>query len=102
MRLWWVALLWWWVIPSAYFWHVVERTGSFLPYVPSGIWGPPGELWTVAPVIYVIVVAVVTYGLAVAVARRKPRRSVSIATGVFIAIVTITHLLWGGALLSAT
>lgn len=95
-------MLWWWVIPSAYFWQVAERTDSFLPYVPRGIWGLPGELWRVAPVVYVVSVAVATYVVAIVLARRKPRRSVSIVTGVLIAMVTITHLLWGGALLSAT
>jgi hypothetical protein len=96
-----VGLLWWWVIPSAYFWQVASRTDSFLPYVPRGIWGLPGELWRVAPAIYVLIVAAVTYVVVVFVADRRPRRSVSIVAGVFIAIVTITHLLWGGVLLSA-
>lgn len=95
-------MLWWWVIPSAYFWHLAKRTNSFLPYVPTGIWGLPGGLWRIAPVIYVVAVAVATYVVAIVLANRKPRRSVSIVTGVLIAIITITHVLWGGALLSAT
>ena len=96
-----MGLLWWWVIPSAYLWHVAQRTDSLLPYVPQAVWGIPGELWRIAPPIYVLVVGGATYVVAAYRARQRPRRGVSIAVRVFIVLVTITHLLWGGALLAA-
>jgi hypothetical protein len=83
-------------------WNVAQRTESLLPYVPQAVWGIPGELWRAAPPVYVLAVAGATYLLAVVLAGWKPKRSVSIAVGVFTGIVTITHLLWGGALLAAT
>ena len=92
------ALLWWWMIPSAYLWHVAERSDAFLPYVPSIVWGLPGELWSFSSTLFIALVLGATYVVIVLVKRRRRRWS-SLVGGALALLVTVTHLLWGIALL---
>ena len=96
----WIALLWWWTIPSAYLWHRAERSEAVLPYVPQAIWGLPGGLWSVAPLAYVVVLLGASYYVAVLTSRKRPPRRVAIVARVFALVVTVTHVIWGSALLA--
>jgi hypothetical protein len=99
-RLRWVALLSWWMIPSAYLWRLAERADAFLPYLPRYVWGPPGELWRVAPVVFVFVILAATYFVVFLSKSASPRRWVSVLGGIGAVLVTAIHLIWGTALLA--
>lgn len=95
----WAALLWWWMIPSAYLWYAAERSDALLPYVPSIVWGLPGELWSFSSALFIALVLGATYGVIVLVTRGRRRRWSSLVGGALAFLVTVTHLLWGTALL---
>ena len=95
----WAALLWWWMIPSAYLWQVAERRDAFLPYVPSVVWGLPGELWSLSAAVFLVVVLGATYGVIMLAKQGPAPRWASLMGGGVALLLTITHLVWGIALL---
>lgn len=96
----WVALLWWWTIPSAYLWYIAERRDAILPYLPQWVWGLPGELWRTAPIIFVALISGLTYVIVVFLKGRRLRRGLTIIGGIWALLVTVIHLVWGNALLA--
>ena len=68
----WAALLWWWMIPSAHLWYVAERRDAFLPHVPSIVWALPGELWSFSSAAFIALVLGATYGVIVLVEAGTP------------------------------
>jgi hypothetical protein len=97
----WLAALWVWVIPSAWFWGLAESQGILLPHVPHYLWAGPGELWIASPWLFAGVCLALSGGIAAA-ARRWPglaRETRILAWVVAIASIAI-HALWGGAILS--
>jgi len=96
-----IALFWMWALPSAFFWDLALRRGALLPYIPRWFWIGPGELWQVAPWLFIVLVLCATFLIAAIAANRKtPGRGVRMAMGLVFALMTLIHLIWGSALLA--
>jgi len=94
-----VGALWTWAISAAYFWSIADSRAAILPYVPAALWVGPGELWRLAPVLFLAVLAAIPLLITRARARLRQFRGVLIAV---LSVVVTVALVWGGALLSAT
>ena len=94
--------LWVWVVPSAYFWHLADLHGIVLPYLPTIVWAPAGELWELSRAAYVLLLALVPLVIhrltGRARADRRLRRVIWVVAGISIPIA----LVWGRAIVNAS
>lgn len=90
------ALVWTWALTGAFFWALADRLGAVLPQVPTALWAGPGLLWRAAPWALVALL-VLAAGLVL-----RPVGPLGRLRGLFaaaLAVVVVTALVWGAALL---
>jgi hypothetical protein len=97
----WIAVFWLWTIPSALFWALALGRDVFLPDLPRGLWIWPGEVWRVAPWLFVILNVAIPC-LIIVGARRwpKPVKITRPLAYILLTGIALVHILWGGAILS--
>ena len=94
--------LWAWLIPSAYFWHVAGAGGVMLPQLPALVWMPAGALWEYAPILFVVVLAllpILVHALSTRASAYRVLRPAALVVG---AVSSLVHLVWGSAMLGAS